>query len=463
MAIRRTNSCIMHPLATGVAAALLLSAPCAMAATTWVVNNCSQYSATGTLRYAATNAASGDTIDMSGLTCSTISLTTGSIIVPQSSLTINGPGQAKLTITGKGASTPDRIFSHTGTGGTLKIKNLSVAYGVTSTGNLIAPKKGGCIYSAADVYLDHVGVNNCTSTGTGFDAGTGGGIFTQGSLTLKYSTAKANTASGGHGLVSPRGGAIWSNSGVTLLSSTVNGNSAYRGGGLFLGGGNLYVTASTVSGNSAKMRGGAIVVSGSAGSGITKIINSTISGNSAASAGGVFTNSSKVYLESSTIAFNTAAVGFYDTSPTHYYAAGVALDGLTGAQSVSMHSTLIANNAWGDPPNSELDLSVIDPATSQVAFRGNNNLMVAAVAPIPPDTIHACPLLGPLRDNGGPTHTHAMLSHSPGMDQGNNTIPLTYDQRGYSFPRISGRIADMGAYEVQQNDTVFNAGFDGCP
>jgi hypothetical protein len=40
---------------------------------------------------------------------------------------------------------------------------------------------------------------------------------------------------------------------------------------------------------------------------------------------------------------------------------------------------------------------------------------------------------------------------------------LTHDQRGSPFARASNAVADIGAYEVQQGDVVFNNGFDGCP
>lgn len=87
-----------------------------------------------------------------------------------------------------------------------------------------------------------------------------------------------------------------------------------------------------------------------------------------------------------------------------------------------------------------------------------------------------CPLLGPIRDNGGSTYTHALLSGSPAIDAGNNTandphtgVPALYDQRGQEpsvpplYERVSGISADIGAYEVQKDDIVFDAGFDGCP
>jgi hypothetical protein len=90
--------------------------------------------------------------------------------------------------------------------------------------------------------------------------------------------------------------------------------------------------------------------------------------------------------------------------------------------------------------------------------------------------ISGCPLLGRLRDNGGLTMTPALLSGSPAIDTGNFVDAEAFDQRGgagvngmLDYYRISGPIGepnplpDIGAYEVQQDDVVFDAGFDGCP
>jgi hypothetical protein len=74
-------------------------------------------------------------------------------------------------------------------------------------------------------------------------------------------------------------------------------------------------------------------------------------------------------------------------------------------------------------------------------------------------TSGVCPLLGPLRDNGGPTRTHALYSRSPAIDAGGGTP--NYDQRGSGYARKAGAGIDIGAYEVQA-DVVFTGGFEGC-
>jgi hypothetical protein len=68
-------------------------------------------------------------------------------------------------------------------------------------------------------------------------------------------------------------------------------------------------------------------------------------------------------------------------------------------------------------------------------------------------------MLGPLPDNGGPTFTHAPLTHSPAIDAGKNFTAGTADQRGagsirtFDDPSIAngngGDGTDIGAFEVQ--------------
>jgi hypothetical protein len=120
---------------------------------------------------------------------------------------------------------------------------------------------------------------------------------------------------------------------------------------------------------------------------------------------------------------------------------------------------LIANNTYGS--GFEYDLSTA--GTGTFTFTGANNLVRTTFANVPVGTIkNSCPLLGPLRNNGGQTQTHALLGHSPAIDAGNNSAGLAFDQRGSPYARVSGSAADIGAYEVQP-DTIFDNGFEGCP
>lgn len=468
MSTRLSDSGKRHPLDVCIAAALALASPLAFA-TTWTVNTCDQgYSGSGTtgsLRYAATNAASGDTIDLTALSCSTISLTTGAIVFTQDAITLNGPGMNKLSVTGKynGNVEKDRIFTHTGTG-TFAVNNLSVSkgYSYAATGNA----KGGCIYSAGTAYLNHAGVYFCGAYTKASGRAQGGGIYAKNTAELKYSLVESSTASGA-GNIGGYGGGVYAVKNFLAKYSTISGNTAGKnrgfGGGVLLYGSGTIVS-STISGNTAKDNGGGIYAKNfftSASNSLT-IKSSTVSGNSASYyTGGVAVNAGKVYLDNSTIVFNTASRGRYGSYPFTYRAPGVATSDAYNAMVVTMQSSLIANNTYG---STEYDLSVPKRSSTSVTFSGANNLVRATFAAVPSGTLKiSCPLLGPLRFNGGPTQTHALLSHSPGIDQGNNSLNLSWDQRGSPFARVSNGVADSGAYEVQQADVIFNNGFDGCP
>ena len=74
--------------------------------------------------------------------------------------------------------------------------------------------------------------------------------------------------------------------------------------------------------------------------------------------------------------------------------------------------------------------------------------------------INLNPLLGSLADNGGFTHTHALLSGSPAIDAGSPTVCPATDQRGYVRP-IDGNgdgtaRCDMGAYEYGSSPYYYN-------
>ncbi|MDE1885142.1 MAG: hypothetical protein KGI64_04395 [Xanthomonadaceae bacterium] len=470
MATRLSGSRRHHPLAACVAAALALASPFAASAATWTVNTCDQGYVTtgpniGSLRYAATNAASGDTIDMTGLTCSTISLTTGAIVFAQSSITLNGPGMGNLTVTGKYKNVveKDRIFTHNGTG-TFAVNNLSVSegYRYMASGNA----QGGCIYSAGTASLSHVGVYFCGAYSKASGRSQGGGVYAKNTVDLKYSHVILNGATGA-GSIGGYGGGVYAGKNFLAKYSTISGNTAGKargfGGGVVLYGSGSII-ASTISGNTAKDNGGGIYAKNfftSASNSLT-LENSTVSGNSAGYyTGGVAVNAGKVYLDNSTIVFNTANRGRFGSFPYTYRAPGVATSDAYAPVAVTMQSTLIANNTYG---STEYDLSVPKRGSTTVTFSGANNLVRATFAAVPAGTIKlSCPLLGPLRNNGGLTQTHALFSHSPGIDQGNNSLNLTWDQRGSPYARASGSAADIGAYEVQQADVIFNNGFDGCP
>ena len=66
-----------------------------------------------------------------------------------------------------------------------------------------------------------------------------------------------------------------------------------------------------------------------------------------------------------------------------------------------------------------------------------------------------------LKDNGGPTFTHALTSDSNALDAGSNPESLTYDQRGANFNRVENGTADIGAFELQVGAPTYNVTYDG--
>jgi len=410
----------------------------------------------GTLRDAVGAAAEGETIDMTQLACSPISLTTGAIPVKQNSLTIAGPGA--LLVTGKDSPTPDRIFNHTGTG-TLQLYSFSIAYGALS--NASGDALGGCIYSSGSVATEFVSVTDCSASSTTFFGNArGGGIFTRGDLTLKYGSLSNNTATSGGGGIAYGGGA---EAYGTLFANlaTISGNYAHSATDRLLGGGlrahgDVDIVGSTISGNrSSKAVGGILSSHETPASATLRIVNSTISGNSAAGAvGGVYTDSATTQIYSTTIAFNTAAG---ETIGSLHEAPGLAVVAIFSDIAFKLESVLLANNTYGSAPATEDDLSESVANNRTITLTAANDLVRVSSVSLPSGTlVAACPLLGPLRDNGGPTWTHALLSTSPAIDAGNDDAinpmtkaPYVFDQRGSGFSRVSGTSADIGAYEVQ--------------
>jgi hypothetical protein len=441
-------------LAICLASAFVLDSPQGFANTV-IVSNCLDDGG-GSLRQSIASANPGDTVSLTALPLmcnSQITLTSGAINILQNDLTIEGP--AGRVAVAHGGAGHDRIFKHTGTG-TLQLDNLNIALG--NPYSAVANVYGGCVYSKGSVNLYHTGVYLCNADSK---LNASGGGINAANLTISYSALKNNTA-GAHATFSSGGGARVLGDGVLVAKySTISGNTSTTGGG-FGGGAMVYGSAviahSTISGNHAR-EGGALEIAKASGNLLT-IADSTISGNSADyTVGGVFSTVWNVTVQNSTIAFNTASAG-KGIGLDNYKAPGLLA---IGAVTINLQSVLLSNNTYGAIEN--------DLTAEAVTLSGANNFVRASFGSLPPSGLvfGQCPLLGPLRDNGGPTKTQALLSHSKAIDVGNNntnipleTHPYMQDQRGVTYPRESGLKADAGAYEVDQDDIVHNSGFEGC-
>ena len=451
----------LHPLAAALALALGVPDAVANPQAAPVVLNCLDHGA-GSLRQAVIDNTTSAPIDLTQLSCSRITLTSGAINVQRAQL-IQGPGAALLEIDGGHL---DRVFIQTST------QPLAL-YGLTVQNGYATSFGGGCVYTAGPLQLNGSVVRNCQLSDTA-GSGTieGGGVDVRGALVAINSSIVDNQAYTALGKAFGGGASV---EGLALLDhSTISGNALSNGGTsiVAVGGidvaGMLTMTYSTVANNRAsgpanstaaigglRAFGGATIthstISGNSASGGTgglrlyaigapnSIISSTISGNSAPALGGLYA-SGNTSIKNSTIAFNVET--------------GHSGGGLRVANSsTSLQSTIIAANVSGGGVEQNIALG----ASSSVG--GSNNLLGAS-PPIVPATTIVDPKLFPLHDNGGPTRTHALRAGSPALNAGNIESGETTDQRGTGFPRVIGAAADIGAFEGVDTDSIFFNGFD---
>lgn len=253
LAIRPIAACIIAALVAG-------HVPMAVAATL-PVTSCADDGSGGTLRNVVSNAVSGDTVDLSQLSCSTITLQNGQIEVGVNDLTLAGPGRDLLQIDGHDTS---RILFHSGTG-TLTVNGLTLTGGRADSSVPSNPpvweSAGGCVLSTArfaGITMTDAVVTKCAAidgTDTVY-AATGGGIYAVGPITLTNVIVSNNTASDiSSATGSAAGGGIMNKiSSITLTDSIVQGNVAEAtnlamAGGIFGYLSKVKLTNSVIDGN----------------------------------------------------------------------------------------------------------------------------------------------------------------------------------------------------------------------
>jgi hypothetical protein len=457
------KNAIAVALATGLIGMGLAPFPAALATAAdsvgnlLAVSNCLDDSSSGSLRSVLMGANDGDVIDLSGLSCSVITLTQGELTPPHS-VSIVGPRVAlgqrpRITIDG---NYNGRVFNSAPVN-TLSVSNVVIANGIVDVPDGAA--RGGCIMSG-NLHLDHVEVMDCRVTG---QYALGGGIFVKaGTITMSRSIVTGNRAAGrtspsASSYVEAAGGGIYSyvipfvDSTVTIADSTisdneatiaVNGNGGQEttfGGGLgafFRGYQHTYISGSTFSGNRADRQSGAIEAWG-----YVTIANSTLSGNEARYCGAMCAiNAYRLDVENSTIAFNSAFRNGGVFAPF--------------SSTLIVNSSIIANN-YSTEPTAAADLAAALPLVAS----GAHNLITTMneiqfdMAPLRSD-----PRLLPLMNNGGFTKTHALAADSPAIATGDNRLNLPADQRGMPFPRAIGGLTDIGSFE--RGDGIFSDSFD---
>ena len=377
------------------------------------------------------------------------------------------------TIASNSATSTDQLarggglYAHGGL--TMSLVTIDSNHASTTTGG---GRGGGLYVKGAGQVADSIVTNNSVYSKTFYSGG--GGAYVRGSLTLDRATIVKNTADS-KGLSAGGGFSVAGD--LSASYTQVVGNSAtgtFGDAGGFNCGGNMTLTGSTVSNNNASRDfGGLFELSQDPANAVVVIANSTISGNIGTEGGGGFyTNAGSVSIVNSTIAFNKAGSGSILSVHT---APGVALKVVAASPQLTFESSIIANNYYGAGVPDDVSMSF-----APVQIGGGSNAIWHVVDPttaadLPSNPIAGCPLLGPLRDNGGLTQTHALLNGSPGIDAGTNTLSFDFDQRGSAstngsldYLRVSGAAgntsprSDVGAYEIQQDEVIFAAGFDAC-
>jgi len=436
-------------------------APALTAGATINVTSCADDDGFDTLRHAALVANSGDTIDLSGLSCSAITLEKGEIAIGIADLTIVGPGR-QLAIDGANTS---RVFNHTGLG-LLALSGLTIRNGKRDADKAY----GGCMISQGDIAIDDVAITGCTALGQTKAAA--GAVVVYGDFTAAASTISGNSAIATVGKaddLSAAGGAVFAQGALQVFRSTVSGNSAQApvgkvyGGGL-LGGISTVVKYSTISDNEATSGGSELNYAYGGGMAIVgdlTILASTIDHNTADAAGGIAILGGDVYsaaITASTISANDGRLGegaLSATTPISIDHSTIAFN-LSGPKipvavilidKATLNSTIVADNPGSD-------------FASSVAVAGGHNLIKIkeAATVVPLDTITLDPNLGPLAFNGGPTRTHTLVGPSPAINAGQATsLFYEFDQRGSTYARVVGSATDIGAIEVD-SDHIFGSG-----
>lgn len=230
-----------------------------------------------------------------------------------------------------------------------------------------------------------------------------------------------------------------------------------QGGAIHVSSGNLNVNRTTFNGNQAGSDGGALSVDVISGQ-VTEINQSTLSANLAGSdGGGIYATggggSSQLTLTGSTITDNTAQSG-------RGGGLAVAADADVGSPLVSVGTSILAGNTATNFGATADCYHTIPSRFTSAGYNLTGNNTTDGCTPggsdiqVAPGQVFTTVLDRQLRDNGGPTLTHALLPTSPAIDRippGTNGCgtDFTSDQRG--VPRPLGSGCDIGAYEATRS------------
>lgn len=264
-----------------------------------------------------------------------------------------------------------------------------------------------------------------------------GGIFNFGILTLSHCIVENNHGTG-------FGGGISNYGPLTILWTTIRNN---YGGGIYNslnGSGPLVIQNSIINNNS---NGSGVLISHQEAS----IENTTISGNDSGydNGGGIYyfvgNENQNLTLKNVTITGNQA----------NQWGGGVYVY-INGGGKVFMSNTIISGNS------SNLGSDCLGDIFSQ-GYNIVGDTTGCSFHSTIGDQLNVDPKLGTLQDNGGLTFSHWLYAGSPAIDGGNPSgctdhlgNILTIDQRGFTRPldgnSDGSNFCDIGAYEADPNN-----------
>jgi CSLREA domain-containing protein len=376
---------------------------------------------------------------------------------------------AQLEITGdltiRGAGAEDTVIDAAQLGRVLHIAGWSVELEGLTIQNGLAPFDAG-ILNDGTLFLTHSIVRGNTAETSN------GGITNLGAMVIADSSIVGNVA------VQEFNGGIFNGAGarLTLVDSTVSGNTANRSNGGIANLGTMVIADSLVSENVAtsEYQGG---IFNGVGATLT-LVKGTVSDNTANLSNGGINNAGTLEILDSSIVRNTAREfngGIFNNVGATLNVVNSTVSGNAASQSNGgifsfgtlelVHSTVSANaggvngGIFGDAgssvtlKNSIVAGNVGRDCTGPILSAGHNldgdstcNLTATG------DISAVDAMLGPLRDYGGPTETHALLSGSPAIDAiavadctDLDGAPVVSDQRGVARPQGAG--CDIGAFE----------------
>jgi hypothetical protein len=344
---------------------------------------------------------------------------------------IVGPGAAQLEVR-RGAVADFSVFAFTTDAGPSSISGLTVSNGRAPLNGGFA-QGGGIRNVEGSLTLTGVVVRDNEAV---VEGGTnafveGGGIFSEGPLTLRETVVADNVAQASDGTATTAafGGGVAALNGLTAEASTINGNVAEASSG----------------GSAATAQGGGLV----AGTGTT-VSRGTISGNTADAGGGA----SQMRAQGGGIQIEAGVITASTLRGNSAVSEGLSL----GANLEAILSTSVSNTIVAEPLGEAAScdggaggLDTISSGGFNLDEDGSCGLGQST------DLTGVAAGLDPvLRDNGGPTPTHALLETSVALDRG-DSFGSSVDQRGLARPvdlatrsnSEGGDGSDIGAFELQ--------------